>query len=86
MGLASLSSAFLIPFDVCTCDSCSVDLWCILIPSFHALSNVVLAAKKPVRNGRKHSAGKECYPPEPLPPGVSGFRPLCPAESAKSNR
>ncbi|TEA28798.1 hypothetical protein DBR06_SOUSAS60310001, partial [Sousa chinensis] len=70
---------------VYTCDSCSVDLWCILIPSFHALSNIGLAAKQPVSNGRKHSAGKECYGPEPLPPGVSGFRPWRTAEHAKSN-
>ncbi|XP_059972574.1 centrosomal protein of 78 kDa-like isoform X2 [Mesoplodon densirostris] len=44
-----------------------------------------LAAKQPVSNGRKHSAGKECYGPEPLPPGVSGFRPWHTAERAKSN-
>ncbi|XP_059773725.1 centrosomal protein of 78 kDa-like isoform X2 [Balaenoptera ricei] len=45
-----------------------------------------LATKKPVSNGRKHSAGKECYGPEPLPPGVSGFLPWRTAERAKSNR
>ncbi|KAM9103988.1 LOW QUALITY PROTEIN: centrosomal protein of 78 kDa-like [Megaptera novaeangliae] len=45
-----------------------------------------LATKKPVSNGRKHSAGKECYAPEPLPPGVSGFRLCRTAERAKSNR
>ena len=83
MALASLSSACLIPFKVYTCDSCSVDIWCILIPSFHALSNIGLAAKKPVS---KHSAGKECYGPEPLPLGVSGFLPWRTAERAKSNR
>ena len=86
MALASLSSPCLIPFKVYTCDSCSVDLWCILIPSFHALSNIGLAAKQPVSNGRKHSAGKECYGPEPLPLGVSGFRPWRTAEHAKSSR
>ena len=58
----------------------------IKIPSFHALSNIGLAAKQPVSNGRKHSAGKECYGPEPLPPGVSGFQPWHTAERAKSNR
>nr|XP_030732823.1 centrosomal protein of 78 kDa isoform X9 [Globicephala melas] len=45
-----------------------------------------LATKKPVSNGRKHSAGKECYAPEPLPPGVSGFLPWRTAERAKRNR
>ncbi|XP_073645423.1 centrosomal protein of 78 kDa-like [Tursiops truncatus] len=45
-----------------------------------------LATKQPVSNGRKYSAGKECYGPEPLPPGVSGFRPWRTAEHAKSNR
>uniref|UniRef100_A0A8C9E9G4 Centrosomal protein 78 n=1 Tax=Phocoena sinus TaxID=42100 RepID=A0A8C9E9G4_PHOSS len=45
-----------------------------------------LATKKPVGNGRKHSAGKECYAPEPLPPGVSGFLPWRTAERAKRNR
>ncbi|XP_066896266.1 centrosomal protein of 78 kDa isoform X2 [Kogia breviceps] len=45
-----------------------------------------LASKKPVSNGRKHSAGKECYAPEPLPPGVSGFLPWRTAERAKRNR
>ncbi|XP_068411775.1 centrosomal protein of 78 kDa-like [Eschrichtius robustus] len=42
-----------------------------------------LAAKKPVSNGRKHSAGKECYAPEPLPPGVSGFLPWRTADVQK---
>uniref|UniRef100_A0A8C7BBQ1 Centrosomal protein 78 n=1 Tax=Neovison vison TaxID=452646 RepID=A0A8C7BBQ1_NEOVI len=45
-----------------------------------------LATKKPVSNGRKHSLGKECYAPEPLPPGVSGFLPWRTAERAKRSR
>ncbi|XP_036712079.1 centrosomal protein of 78 kDa [Balaenoptera musculus] len=51
-----------------------------------ATIRIGLATKKPVSNGRKHSAGKECYGPEPLPPGVSGFLPWRTAERAKSNR
>ncbi|XP_022368490.1 centrosomal protein of 78 kDa isoform X2 [Enhydra lutris kenyoni] len=47
---------------------------------------VGLATKKPVSNGRKHSLGKECYAPEPLPPGVSGFLPWRTAERAKRSR
>uniref|UniRef100_A0A8C0HVG2 Centrosomal protein of 78 kDa n=1 Tax=Balaenoptera musculus TaxID=9771 RepID=A0A8C0HVG2_BALMU len=49
-----------------------------------ATIRIGLATKKPVSNGRKHSAGKECYGPEPLPPGVSGFLPWRTAERAKS--
>uniref|UniRef100_A0A8D0PHT8 Centrosomal protein 78 n=1 Tax=Sus scrofa TaxID=9823 RepID=A0A8D0PHT8_PIG len=45
-----------------------------------------LATKKPVSNGRKNTVGKECYAPEPLPPGVSGFLPWRTAERAKRNR
>ncbi|EPY77997.1 hypothetical protein CB1_001144008 [Camelus ferus] len=45
-----------------------------------------LATKKPVSNGRKQSVGKECYAPEPLPPGVSGFLPWRTAERANRNR
>ncbi|XP_068412510.1 centrosomal protein of 78 kDa-like [Eschrichtius robustus] len=48
-----------------------------------ATIRIGLAAKKPVS---KHSAGKECYGPEPLPLGVSGFLPWRTAERAKSNR
>nr|XP_058927190.1 centrosomal protein of 78 kDa isoform X4 [Kogia breviceps] len=51
-----------------------------------ATIRIGLASKKPVSNGRKHSAGKECYAPEPLPPGVSGFLPWRTAERAKRNR
>ncbi|XP_026961446.1 centrosomal protein of 78 kDa isoform X4 [Sagmatias obliquidens] len=51
-----------------------------------ATIRIGLATKKPVSNGRKHSAGKECYAPEPLPPGVSGFLPWRTAERAKRNR
>ncbi|XP_032491062.1 centrosomal protein of 78 kDa isoform X5 [Phocoena sinus] len=51
-----------------------------------ATIRIGLATKKPVGNGRKHSAGKECYAPEPLPPGVSGFLPWRTAERAKRNR
>ncbi|XP_019503833.1 PREDICTED: centrosomal protein of 78 kDa [Hipposideros armiger] len=54
--------------------------------SFNALSNIGLATKKPVGNGRKQSPGKEYYAPEPLPPGVSGFLPWRTAERAKRNR
>uniref|UniRef100_A0A8C3YP21 Centrosomal protein of 78 kDa n=1 Tax=Catagonus wagneri TaxID=51154 RepID=A0A8C3YP21_9CETA len=45
-----------------------------------------LATKKPVSSGRKNTVGKECYAPEPLPPGVSGFLPWRTAERAKRNR
>ncbi|XP_059782454.1 centrosomal protein of 78 kDa isoform X3 [Balaenoptera ricei] len=51
-----------------------------------ATIRIGLATKKPVSNGRKHSAGKECYAPVPLPPGVSGFLPWRTAERAKRNR
>ncbi|XP_059869397.1 centrosomal protein of 78 kDa isoform X2 [Delphinus delphis] len=51
-----------------------------------ATIRIGLATKKPVSSGRKHSAGKECYAPEPLPPGVSGFLPWRTAERAKRNR
>ncbi|XP_059958336.1 centrosomal protein of 78 kDa isoform X2 [Mesoplodon densirostris] len=51
-----------------------------------ATIRIGLATKKPVSNGRKHSTGKECYAPEPLPPGVSGFLPWRTAERAKRNR
>ncbi|XP_061057152.1 centrosomal protein of 78 kDa [Eubalaena glacialis] len=51
-----------------------------------ATIRIGLATKKPVSNGRKHSAGKECYAPEPLPPGVSGFLPWRTAERAKRSR
>ncbi|XP_032164101.1 centrosomal protein of 78 kDa isoform X3 [Mustela erminea] len=51
-----------------------------------ATIRIGLATKKPVSNGRKHSLGKECYAPEPLPPGVSGFLPWRTAERAKRNR
>ncbi|XP_054544807.1 centrosomal protein of 78 kDa isoform X3 [Talpa occidentalis] len=51
-----------------------------------ATIRIGLATKKPVNNGIKHSLGKECYAPEPLPPGVSGFLPWRTAERAKRNR
>ncbi|XP_047556005.1 centrosomal protein of 78 kDa isoform X3 [Lutra lutra] len=51
-----------------------------------ATIRIGLATKKPVSNGRKHSLGKECYAPEPLPPGVSGFLPWRTAERAKRSR
>ena len=57
-----------------------------LIPSFHDFSNIGLATKKPVSNGKKHSTGNDSYAPEPLPPGVSGFLPWRTAERAKRNR
>ncbi|XP_012577095.1 PREDICTED: centrosomal protein of 78 kDa isoform X2 [Condylura cristata] len=51
-----------------------------------ATIRIGLATKKPVNNGIKRSLGKECYAPEPLPPGVSGFLPWRTAERAKRNR
>ncbi|XP_047623767.1 centrosomal protein of 78 kDa isoform X3 [Phacochoerus africanus] len=51
-----------------------------------ATIRIGLATKKPVSNGRKNTVGKECYAPEPLPPGVSGFLPWRTAERAKRNR
>lgn len=51
-----------------------------------ATIRIGLATKKPVNNGRKHCLGKDCYAPEPLPPGVSGFLPWRTAERAKRNR
>ncbi|XP_057580720.1 centrosomal protein of 78 kDa isoform X2 [Hippopotamus amphibius kiboko] len=51
-----------------------------------ATIRIGFATKKPVSNGRKASTGKECYAPEPLPPGVSGFLPWRTAERAKRNR
>ncbi|XP_066113139.1 centrosomal protein of 78 kDa isoform X1 [Saccopteryx bilineata] len=51
-----------------------------------ATIRIGLATKKPVNNGRKHCFGKQCYAPEPLPPGVSGFLPWRTAERAKRNR
>ncbi|XP_063105588.1 centrosomal protein of 78 kDa isoform X3 [Cavia porcellus] len=45
-----------------------------------------LATKKPASSGRKHTTGKECYAPEPLPPGVDGFLPWRTAERAKRSR
>ncbi|XP_031305778.1 centrosomal protein of 78 kDa isoform X2 [Camelus dromedarius] len=51
-----------------------------------ATIRIGLATKKPVSNGRKQSFGKECYAPEPLPPGVSGFLPWRTAERANRNR
>ncbi|XP_045879940.1 centrosomal protein of 78 kDa isoform X2 [Meles meles] len=51
-----------------------------------ATIRIGLATKKPVSNGRKHSLGKECYAPQPLPPGVSGFLPWRTAERAKRSR
>ncbi|XP_035877664.1 centrosomal protein of 78 kDa isoform X3 [Phyllostomus discolor] len=51
-----------------------------------ATIRIGLATKKPANNGRKPSLSKECYAPEPLPPGVSGFLPWRTAERAKRNR
>ncbi|XP_036886233.1 centrosomal protein of 78 kDa isoform X4 [Sturnira hondurensis] len=51
-----------------------------------ATIRIGLATKKPANNGRKHCLSKECYAPEPLPPGVSGFLPWRTAERAKRNR
>lgn len=51
-----------------------------------ATIRIGLGTKKPISNGRKHPLSKECYAPEPLPPGVSGFLPWRTAERAKRNR
>ncbi|XP_008850078.2 centrosomal protein of 78 kDa isoform X1 [Nannospalax galili] len=51
-----------------------------------ATIRIGLATKKPVSNGRKHPLSKECYAPEPLPPGASGFLPWRTAERAKRTR
>ncbi|XP_051002163.1 centrosomal protein of 78 kDa [Acomys russatus] len=51
-----------------------------------ATIRIGLATKKPVSNGRKPGLSKDCYAPEPLPPGVSGFLPWRTAERAKRNR
>nr|XP_048285797.1 centrosomal protein of 78 kDa isoform X4 [Myodes glareolus] len=51
-----------------------------------ATIRIGLATKKPVSNGRKHGLSKDCYAPDPLPPGVSGFLPWRTAERAKRNR
>ncbi|XP_053512488.1 centrosomal protein of 78 kDa isoform X2 [Artibeus jamaicensis] len=51
-----------------------------------ATIRIGLATKKPANNGRKHCLSKECYAPEPLPPGVSGFLPWRTAERARRNR
>ncbi|KAF6123608.1 centrosomal protein 78 [Phyllostomus discolor] len=51
-----------------------------------ATIRIGLATKKPANNGRKPCLSKECYAPEPLPPGVSGFLPWRTAERAKRNR
>ncbi|XP_045047587.2 centrosomal protein of 78 kDa isoform X3 [Desmodus rotundus] len=51
-----------------------------------ATIRIGMATKKPANNGRKHCLSKECYAPEPLPPGVSGFLPWRTAERAKRNR
>ncbi|XP_040602695.1 centrosomal protein of 78 kDa isoform X2 [Mesocricetus auratus] len=49
-----------------------------------ATIRIGLATKKPGNNGRKH--GKDCYAPDPLPPGVSGFLPWRTAQRAKRSR
>uniref|UniRef100_A0A8C5K7C1 Centrosomal protein of 78 kDa n=1 Tax=Jaculus jaculus TaxID=51337 RepID=A0A8C5K7C1_JACJA len=51
-----------------------------------ATIRIGLGARKPVNNGRKNAISKECYAPEPLPPGVSGFLPWRTAERAKRTR
>ncbi|CAO2584891.1 Centrosomal protein of 78 kDa [Lemmus lemmus] len=51
-----------------------------------ATIRIGLATKKPVSNGRKHGLSKDCYAPDPLPPGMSGFLPWRTAERAKRNR
>ncbi|KAL6067162.1 hypothetical protein STEG23_015988 [Scotinomys teguina] len=51
-----------------------------------ATIRIGLATKKPVNNGRKPGLSKDCYAPDPLPPGVSGFLPWRTAERAKRNR
>ncbi|KAL1787527.1 centrosomal protein of 78 kDa [Sigmodon hispidus] len=51
-----------------------------------ATIRIGLATKKPVSNGRKHGLTKDCYAPDPLPPGASGFLPWRTAERAKRNR
>lgn len=86
MVLTPLSSACCILLEVYTCDNCSAVVQCILSLYFNTFSNIGLATKKPVSNGRKQSHGKEYYSPEPLPPGVSGFLPWRTAERAKRKR
>ncbi|KAM6183034.1 centrosomal protein of 78 kDa isoform 2-T2 [Erethizon dorsatum] len=51
-----------------------------------ATIRIGLATKKPASSGKKHTLSKECYAPEPLPPGVSGFLPWRTAERAKRSR
>ncbi|XP_052044748.1 centrosomal protein of 78 kDa isoform X2 [Apodemus sylvaticus] len=51
-----------------------------------ATIRIGLATKKPVSNGRKHGLSKDCYAPDPRPPGASGFLPWRTAERAKRNR
>ncbi|CAH6793826.1 centrosomal protein of 78 kDa isoform X2 [Phodopus roborovskii] len=51
-----------------------------------ATIRIGLATKKPGNNGRKHGLSKDCYSPDPLPPGVSGFLPWRTAERARRNR
>ncbi|XP_028625934.1 centrosomal protein of 78 kDa isoform X2 [Grammomys surdaster] len=49
-------------------------------------ATIRIATKKPVSNGRKHGLSKDCYAPDPLPPGASGFLPWRTAERAKRSR
>ncbi|XP_036017391.1 centrosomal protein of 78 kDa isoform X2 [Mus musculus] len=51
-----------------------------------ATIRIGLATKKPSSNGRKQGLGKDCYAPNPLPPGASGFLPWRTAERAKRSR
>lgn len=51
-----------------------------------ATIRIGLATKKPSSNGRKQGLGKDCYAPNPLPPGTSGFLPWRTAERAKRSR
>ncbi|ERE78404.1 centrosomal protein of 78 kDa isoform X1 [Cricetulus griseus] len=51
-----------------------------------ATIRIGLATKKPGNNGRKHGLSKDCYAPDPLPPGASGFLPWRTAERARRNR
>ncbi|XP_004862600.1 centrosomal protein of 78 kDa isoform X2 [Heterocephalus glaber] len=51
-----------------------------------ATIRIGLATKKAASSGRKYTRAKECYAPEPLPPGVSGFLPWRTAERAKRSR